>query len=277
MLRIDLQFGRRRINAMVFIMLQLASLEECWGDWLALRNHWRAAFETVNSLYTHEMVMESEVSRRLFNWCVRLDMATSSIYQRPPLLLKVWLESQKRWYEDQTTQNPSEPSILCRSLISNLQLISFEIASLFAEVSAGKISVDDFATRNAALDKRLLDGRTCLDSVFGSDVVDSEVAAVSHRPQQTSPSTVIRVLFDWYSVKVLQLARECILLDQPLPVDLSDERRVIVNSLICTTGTPLGSIVPKAAALGMSYLLLAGGQQGALLCAQAYQRIEIMG
>ncbi|UZP40857.1 hypothetical protein NXS19_008673 [Fusarium pseudograminearum] len=105
--------------ATLLTILQLATIEEYFGDWVNLMGHQKAAFGIITSIFTPQTIMQSPVGR--------------------------------------VVTNPDEIHWKIDEWSAQLRLISYDMSILFARGSRGQISPEDFIKEHELINQRLID------------------------------------------------------------------------------------------------------------------------
>ncbi|KAF5632656.1 transcriptional regulatory moc3 [Fusarium tjaetaba] len=143
--------------ATLLTILQLATIEEYFGDWVNLMGHQKAAFEIITSIFTPQTVMQTPVGRMCLSWYARFDNFVALMGGFPTDLPREWFRAMLDFYQSGITSNPDELHWKIDAWSARLRLISYDMSILFARGSRGQISQEDFMKEHELLNQQLIE------------------------------------------------------------------------------------------------------------------------
>ncbi|RFN51264.1 transcription factor [Fusarium flagelliforme] len=143
--------------ATLLTILQLATIEEYFGDWVNLMGHQKAAFGIITSIFTPQTVMRTPVGRMCLSWYARFDSFVALMGGFPTDLPREWFQAMLDFYKSGVAANPEEVYWKIDEWSAQLRLISYDMSILFARGSRGQISPEDFIKEHELINQRLID------------------------------------------------------------------------------------------------------------------------
>ncbi|KAJ4011664.1 hypothetical protein NW752_008672 [Fusarium irregulare] len=143
--------------ATLLTILQLATIEEYFGDWVNLMGHQKAAFGIITSIFTPQTVMRTPVGRMCLSWYARFDSFVALMGGFPTDLPREWFQAMLDFYKSGVAANPEEVHWKIDEWSAQLRLISYDMSILFARGSRGQISPEDFVKEHELINQRLID------------------------------------------------------------------------------------------------------------------------
>lgn len=169
LLRKSLSSGGPHGESMLATILQLSTFEVCFvslpatrpvsneiiqesiGDWVNLVDHHQAADALMHELLVPQNITQSELHRHLFIWHARFDIVAGLLAGSEAILGREWYKTIDDVDQQQAALNPTDHELQLRSLHSRNRLFAMDMASLYAKLSGGLISMDEFMTQLARL------------------------------------------------------------------------------------------------------------------------------
>ncbi|OJJ46711.1 hypothetical protein ASPZODRAFT_152146 [Penicilliopsis zonata CBS 506.65] len=155
LLRRSLGAGEEHTKATLITVLVLTTIEEYVGDWVNLIDHHQAAHALMNELLSPESIKTNDLDRHIFIWYARFDVVAGILAGAETVLGWEWYMAIEQGDAEQAALYPHDIGkqlALCNSLNRRFGL---ELASLYARLSSGVISLEDFAIENAQLQQIL--------------------------------------------------------------------------------------------------------------------------
>ncbi|KAL6913514.1 hypothetical protein FSHL1_011189 [Fusarium sambucinum] len=143
--------------ATLLTILQLATIEEYFGDWVNLMGHQKAAFGILTSIFTPQTIMRTPVGRMCLSWYARFDNFVALMGGFPTDLPREWFQAMLDFYKEGVIANPDEIHWRIDEWSAQLRLISYDMSILFARGSRGQISPEDFVKEHDLINQRLID------------------------------------------------------------------------------------------------------------------------
>lgn len=182
--------------ATLLTILQLATIEEYFGDWVNLMGHQKAALEILTSIFTPQTVMQTAMGRMCLSWYARFDNFVALMGGFPTDLPREWFQAMVDFYQSEKAAHPAELRWVIEEWSSRLRLISYDMSILFAKGSRGQISPEDFIKEHEAIDKRLVEWKEKRDPAL----LDQRYLITDFPPPESIPSDDI---VDPYTVGIL--------------------------------------------------------------------------
>ncbi|KAF5020988.1 hypothetical protein F66182_6969 [Fusarium sp. NRRL 66182] len=142
--------------ATLLTILQLATIEEYFGDWVNLMGHQKAAFEILTSIFAPQTVMQTPMGRMCLSWYARFDNFVALMGGFPTDLPREWFLAMVDFYKYEITAHPEELHWKIDEWSARLRLISYDMSILFARGSRGQISQEDFVKEHDIINEKLI-------------------------------------------------------------------------------------------------------------------------
>ncbi|KOS36637.1 hypothetical protein ACN38_g12603 [Penicillium nordicum] len=197
LLRKSLGSGEEHSEATLCTVLILTTFEEYIGDWMNLIDHHQAAHAIMLKLITPESANVNELHTNIFLWYSRFDVIVGILAGTETVLGRDWYIAKEQYDAEQAAIYPDDPSKQLALVASINRRFGLDMASLYAKLSRGMISMDQFATQNEHLGEWLEQSKTILRTfddyeykiqhypqkqpLTEDDVVDPYVPGVLHR------------------------------------------------------------------------------------------------
>ncbi|KAH7238275.1 hypothetical protein BKA59DRAFT_514572 [Fusarium tricinctum] len=143
--------------ATLLTILQLATIEEYFGDWVNLMGHQKAAFEIITSIFTPQTVMQTPMGRMCLSWYARFDNFVALMGGFPTDLPREWFQAMGDFYKAGIIANPEELHWKIDGWSAQLRLISYDMSILFSRGSRDQISPEAFAKEHDLINERLIE------------------------------------------------------------------------------------------------------------------------
>lgn len=197
LLRKSLGSGEEHSEATLCTVLILTTFEEYMGDWMNLIDHHQAAHAFMLELITPESANVNELHTNIFLWYSRFDVVVGILAGTETVLGRDWYLAKEQYDAEQAAIYPDDPSKQLALVASINRRFGLDMASLYAKLSRGMISMDQFAIQNEQLGEWLEQAKTILRTfddyeykvqhypqkqpLTEDDVVDPYVPGVLHR------------------------------------------------------------------------------------------------
>ncbi|KAM5348104.1 hypothetical protein ACJ41O_007928 [Fusarium nematophilum] len=185
--------------ATLLTILQLATIEEYFGDWVNLMGHQKAAFEILTSMFTPQTVMQTPMGRMCLSWYARFDTFVALMGGFPTDLPREWFLAMVDFYKAEATVYPGELRWKIEEWSARLRLISYDMSILFARGSRGQISPEEFVKEHDAINVRLVEWKEKRDPAL----LDSRYLITDFPPAETiDPDDIVNpytvgILYDF--------------------------------------------------------------------------------
>lgn len=130
-------------------------LQEYMGDWANLMAHQQAACQIIKTAYTPDSIMQSETSRTLFSWYVRLDIFVSYMANSPSFIGYEWFDAFHRKAKVLEEMYPDNEQYMLEAIVAEQRLLGRAMSSLFAKPARGEITMADFSQQNHILAQKV--------------------------------------------------------------------------------------------------------------------------
>ncbi|EKV09702.1 hypothetical protein PDIG_29390 [Penicillium digitatum PHI26] len=197
LLRKSLGSGEEHSEATLCTVLVLTTFEEYIGDWMNLIDHHQAAHTFVLELITPESANVNELHTNIFLWYSRFDVVVGILAGTETVLGRHWYLAKEHYDAEQAAIYPDDPSKQLALVASINRRFGLDMASLYAKLSRGMISMEQFAIQNEHLGQWLEQAKTILRTfddyeykvqyypqkqpLTEDDVVDPYVPGILHR------------------------------------------------------------------------------------------------
>jgi hypothetical protein len=298
MLRHSLESGQSYTPAMLLTVLQLATFEECLGDWVNLVGHHRAALAMILSLYTPQDMMTTTTGRMIFTWFARMDVIASLMGGKDASLDRTWYETNSAFHEalvDRDPENDVDIDGYLAAFVASNRLIGYDMAKLYSRVPKGEVSLEEFHVENARIVERL--------QKFKRDIqtLNDGYYTVEEFPQQEqNPVTDADIVnpyipgglfkdalwpmnfmwIDWYAIEMMQKYQASLIDRQPLPDDLerlSLEQCRIYEAVARWPEAPEGSILGAHASIALAAVFLKKDEKHTMWMRRKLANVERLG
>ncbi|CAI7610435.1 hypothetical protein PCG10_003600 [Penicillium crustosum] len=178
LLRKSLGSGEEHSEATLCTVLVLTTIEEYIGDWMNLIDHHQAAHAFMLELITPESANMNELHTNIFLWYSRFDVVVGILAGTETILGRDWYLAKEQYDAEQAAIYPDDPSKQLALVASITRRFGLDMASLYAKLSRGMISMDQFAIQNEHLGQWLEQAKTILRTF------DDYEYKVQHYPQK---------------------------------------------------------------------------------------------
>lgn len=298
MLRKSLESSQPCTIAMLLTVLQLATFEECLGDWVNLVGHHRAAHSMLTQMFTPDSLQSSSTGRMIFTWFARMDVIASLMGGKGASLERVWYEANSEWCWkaiDRDEQNDLDIDGYLSAFVAANRLIAYDMAKLYARVPDGDISIEDFHTENAKLVERLHKFKTNIQDLNDGYYTVQEFPAAELWPRTEAdivdpyiPGGLFRdalwpmnfMWIDWYAIDMMQRYQASLVLRQPPPPELetlSLEQCRIYEAVGRWPDAPEGSILGAHASIALAAVFLKKDERHTMWMRRKLAAVERLG
>ncbi|KAK4176697.1 fungal-specific transcription factor domain-containing protein [Triangularia setosa] len=149
--------------ATLLTILQLGTIEEYLGDWVNLMGHQKAALEIFTQLFSPQTVMQSQVGRAALAWYARFDLFVAIMGSFETTLPREWYLESTAFHESSAATEPNNVFYKFELCSARMQLISMEMAMLYAKRAKGEVAGEDYATEHQRLARSLDDWKAGWD------------------------------------------------------------------------------------------------------------------
>ncbi|KAJ6179620.1 hypothetical protein N7519_010081 [Penicillium mononematosum] len=197
LLRKSLGSGEEHSEATLCTVLVLTTFEEYIGDWMNMIDHHQAAHAFIRELLTPESANVNELHTNIFLWYSRFDVVVGILAGTETVLGRDWYLAKEQYDAEQAAIYPGDPSKQLALVASINRRFGLDMASLYAKLSRGMISMEQFAIQNEHLGQWLEQAKTILrgfddyeykvqhypnkQPLTEDDVVDPYVPGILHR------------------------------------------------------------------------------------------------
>ncbi|OQE42390.1 hypothetical protein PENCOP_c004G06348 [Penicillium coprophilum] len=162
LLRKSLGSGEEHSEATLCTVLVLTTFEEYIGDWVNLIDHHQAAHALMRELITPESANLNELHTSIFLWYSRFDVVVGILAGTETVLGRDWYLAKEQYDAEQAAIYPDDPSKQLALVASINRRFGLDMASLYAKLSRGMISIEDFAIQNEHLGQWLEQAKAIL-------------------------------------------------------------------------------------------------------------------
>ncbi|RXG49955.1 hypothetical protein VDGE_00652 [Verticillium dahliae] len=174
-------------------ILQLATIEEYLGDWINLMGHQRAACDIITRLFTPQTAVQTPLGRMVLTWYSRFDTFVAMMGGFPTALGQEWFTHHIDYARHQQLSSDEEQRSFhwkAETQYAGLRLLSREMSMLYARITRGQMTPEEFETAHAQTLQRLRDWKVQQDAELedpASLVTDFSWAPVPDEADIVSP------------------------------------------------------------------------------------------
>ncbi|KFZ06664.1 hypothetical protein V501_07196 [Pseudogymnoascus sp. VKM F-4519 (FW-2642)] len=275
----SLRRGEGRNVDTMYSILQLATIEEYLGDWINLLSHQKAAYSILTSLLTPQTAMETDLNRVLLGWYARFDIFAGLIGGFKTVLSQEWFDVKLQFYSHKVQTEPDNILWKIDETSSKINIIAMEMSVLFAKISKGEISIEQFNFENEVIAKKirefipsmdpaLHDSRYKVTDFTGARPLDPEDIVNPYEPGLIQEGVLWPInicKLDIYALDLMRLVQTA----QILQIQTKDEEVAIPAFQICQMfeaveywpRSPKGAILSCLASLGIAAIALPRDQR----------------
>ena len=163
-LRKHLESTEERDDLVLLTVLQLATFEECMGDWTNLSTHHKAAYGILISKYTPQTIMETDRGRKMFDWFFRLDVTSGLMAVRDVSLDRAWIDYALQWHEQRChSEEGNKPHVKLQYFSKSIEILGQDAAHTFVQANItmqqGSFTIENVLHEIKQLTDRLHDLR----------------------------------------------------------------------------------------------------------------------
>jgi hypothetical protein len=137
-------------------------LKEYIGDWMNLIDHHQAAHALMRELITPDSANVNELHENIFLWYARFDVIVGILAGTETVLGRDWYLAKEQYDAEQAALCPDDPSKQLAHVASINRRFGLDMASLYAKLSRGMLSMEEFAIQNEQLGRWLEQAKTIL-------------------------------------------------------------------------------------------------------------------
>ena len=238
--------------------------------------------------------MDSEMQRKTLEWYSRFDLFAGIMAGHNVVLGREWFCATDNYCRKQLSRSPGNIDYQIESAVAFQRLTAMDMATLFAKLPRGEISLEDFVRDNAVISERtrawidglrpLLDNETYLvDSFEGArprqwdDIVDPYVP---RRLYQGDLWSLNFLMMQGTSLEIMHKSQTAMVLQQQPPPGLYDLALDICQrfeAIEYWTHSPPGAVVAAQAVIGVASLYLPKDERHMMWCRRKLATIEGQG
>jgi hypothetical protein len=307
-LRRSLQTGQQHHESVLLTILQLATFEvrhslliyfstdrmqEYLGDWPNLVGHQRAAHHLLMELYTPTSIMKSYMRRQIFTWYSRFDVVASLLGGNETILGREWYVASENFHRQQADNSPDDLETQLASLVAICRTIGVDMATLFAKLPRGLITMEQFMAQNQELEESIQNVRVRLEELSKLEYAifsfpDKEELGLNDIVNPYQPGGLYsRPYFmlnfswiDWNAVSLMHRYQTALTLKQLIPPELEQlalEQCRILEAIEKWSDSPSGSLLAVHASLGLASIFLPKDYRHTMWLRRKLARMEQMG
>ena len=298
LLRKSLENHTQYTEAMLLTVLQLATFEEYLGDWINLVGHHRAAHTMLLQIFEPDVMVETELGRRIFSWYSRFDIIVGLMSGNAIQLERVWFEANSSWYHSQVDDDPNNDvdiDGIVADLVASNRLLGFDMAALYSKLPRQEITMDEFHKENKKIINRLSDLKQRIESINDDYYTVQTFPEAEIRPltdedivNPYAPGGLFRdalwalnfLWIDWYSIEQMHKYQAATLLQNPISIELealSLEQCRIYEAIDRWQDAPEGALLGCHASLGLTVVFLQKDTKHTMWSRRKLANIERLG
>jgi hypothetical protein len=246
--------------------------QEYLGDWVNLIGHQRAAHHLLLELFTPQTILHSDTRRQIFTWYSRFDIVAGLLGGYGTILGREWYVASEEFHKRQAKSNPDDLETQLLSIVAKCRTIGVDMATLFAELPRGTISMDQFMVQNHELGETIRAVRVTLEELSRPEYAvfsfpEAEEPGLNDIVDPYQPGGLYRVPYfmlnfswiDWNAVDLMHKYQTALTLQQPIPAELETlalQQCRILEAMEKWPESPTGSLLAAHASLGIASLFL---------------------
>ena len=232
--------------------------------------------------------------RKTLEWYSRYDLFAGLMAGHELVLGREWFGATDDFYRRQLSQAPTNIDFQIESAVARQRLTAMDMATLFAKLPRGEISVQDFMQDNAVIAERtrtwmddlspLLDKNEYIVNSFEGarprerdDIVDPYIPGRLYQGDLWSLNFMV---MQWISLEIMHRSQTAKMLQQQLPPDLAHLALEICQrfeAIEYWPHSPPGAIVAAQAAIGVASLYLPKDERHIMWCRRKLATVEGQG
>ena len=245
-------------------------------------------------LYNPNTIMVSEVRRKILNWYVRFDLFAGLMSGYETVLAREWFYVCQQYHRQQSQLHPDNIDCKIERAIADHRLTALDMSTLFAKLSRGAITIEEFLEQNLDISERITAWRHTLDP----ELTDSNYAVTSFAgARERDPNDIVdpytpgglyhgplwtmnHLFIDWCAVSLMHKHQTAFILQQQPPEELGAlalEQLRLFEAIEYWPGSPSGAVLAAQANLGMASLFLPKDERHITWCRKKLATIESMG
>lgn len=257
-------------------------------------SHQKAAYAMLLELYEVDSVMDTEVRRKILSWYARFDLFAGLMSGYETVLGREWFCANENYYRSQSQKYPHRIDYRIEAAVAGHRVTAMDMASLFAKLPRGDITIETFITENEILSEQIkawkhnfdpfLTDASCLVDPFegGCDpgldgIVDPYMRGGMYRGALWPVNSI---LMDWLAVDMMHRQQTALMLEQQPPPELelmALEMCRLFEAIETWPGSPPGSVLRAQANLAIACVYLPKTERHVTWCRTKLAKIEGMG
>lgn len=257
---------------------------------MSLVSHHQAAHALVREILTPQSINTNELHSHIFVWYSRFDLVAGILAGNEAVLDREWYMAKEHQDAQQAALYPNDPDKQIDLAISINRRFGLDMASLYAKLSRGMISIDEFIIQNNSLAKGLERMRDILMAFEGSEHV---VRSYPNRKPLTEKDTfdpyvpgglyqgpLWRLNYAWIdylSTRTMFLYQSFLTLQQPPLSELQSlalEQCRLIEAIERWPEKENGYIYAFSNCLGIASLLLPRDEKHMMWCRRKFVQME---
>ena len=244
-------------------------------------------------LYTSSSILDSELRRRILAWYLRFDLYGSIISGHETLAGRRWFMALAEYYHGKVSAFPENIDFKIEAAISDLWIVSTDMAQLFARFARGDLPLEVFNSECDAFGELIDAWKDRLDPVFGDNqylvrsfdgkAKDPDDIVDPYQPGglYSAPLTTFNFMVaDWLAIRAMFRYKKALALQEDPPSDLSAlalELCRIFEAIEYSAELPPEAVLKAHASLGVASLFLPKDDRHTMWCRRKMAKIESLG
>lgn len=134
-----------------YIEMRCTDDQECIGDYVNMIDHHQASHALMREVLTPDSVTSNELHGYIFTWYSRFDVVAGILAGNEMVLGREWYIAKEEHDAQQAAMYPNDARRQGSLALSIIRRSGLDMASLYAKLSRGLISMDDFKAQNELL------------------------------------------------------------------------------------------------------------------------------
>ena len=259
-----------------------------------LKSHQKAAYKILTELFTPQTMMQSDMTRIIFDWYSRFDLFAGFLAGSKAVLSRHWFVVYHGYYLDQVRQYPADLVAKMDEAIADYRLLAMELMSLFADRERGDVCEEEFLQAIATLtlrfnawhddmDPGLTDPAHRVTDFTGARARDPDDIVDPCAPGVLFGGELWRMnyaLLGWCSTDMMIKQQTAKLTGTTPPAELTDLALQVCQrfeAIEYWPGSPKGSLLSAQSSLGIAVLILPKDERHTMWFRKKFALVESMG
>ena len=249
----------------------------------------------LRELYTPATLVETDLRRKMFTWYARFDLFAGIMSGTDTVIDREWASSFADYFTHLLEKDPKNIDLMIEQRLGTNRLLAMDMASLFAKLQRGVVSIRDFFVENQSLSDKIKAWRKSLEPLLAEeehrinsfedwpppdpgDIVDPYQPGLYY----SGPLFVLNIMvMDSYAIDIMHRYQTAMILQQQAPEEelatMALEQLRYFEAIDMYPGSPSGAVLNAQACLGLATLFLPKDEKHIMWCRRKLAKMEGMG